>query len=358
MEKSMKNNMNENGLSTMKFSDRLIELRKRKGWSQEDLAEKLEVSRQAVSKWETGESKPETNNLIKMSKLYNLTMEELLEGRDENKVVEVEAKVVDDADTSVVPKVESTEVKEVPSINIIEVKTEVKKKSFIRKHLRKIIAIVAVLLLIAYFGFSVYKFCILKEINDKFNEYKNVENCYIERKEIVTNNETGTAYILNERYWYKEGVLRIETIKTENGITKTVNEYVDFNKNEKYILSKENKTIIKEGTNSENDKLKEGILRYLIGENYYRNNVEIIKESLNIFNNIYVEKNKYIKNTNGIEENITKVYNKEDVFVQRIDGISNKEEIKILYDIEIEVVKDEDVQIESENLLEYELILK
>lgn len=38
----------------MKLSDKLIKLRKIKGWSQEDMAEKLNVSRQAISRWESG----------------------------------------------------------------------------------------------------------------------------------------------------------------------------------------------------------------------------------------------------------------------------------------------------------------
>lgn len=354
MEKSMKNNMNENGLSTMKFSDRLIELRKRKGWSQEDLAEKLEVSRQAVSKWETGESKPETNNLIKMSKLYNLTMEELLEGRDENKVVE--AKVVDDADTSVVPKVESTEVKEVPSINIIEVKTEVKKKSFIRKHLRKIIAIVAVLLLIAYFGFSVYKFCILKEINDKFNEYKNVENCYIERKEIVTNNETGTAYILNTRYWYKDKLVKIEEIKTENGITQTFCKYVNLNEEEIYTLYENTKKIIKKNEIDKYEALNDGILPSIIGFNYYKEDIDIIKDSLNILKNIRAEGDKYIKKIKNGKENVKVIYNKDNALTDQLHTLNDKEETKILYNIEIGIVTDEDVKIEFLDLAKYEII--
>ena len=52
--------------------------RKAKGMSQEALAEKIGVSRQAVSKWENGTSDPSTSNLIAIAKLFNLSAEELL----------------------------------------------------------------------------------------------------------------------------------------------------------------------------------------------------------------------------------------------------------------------------------------
>ena len=52
--------------------------RKAKGMSQEALAEKIGVSRQAVSKWESGASDPSTSNLLALAKLYGVSAEELL----------------------------------------------------------------------------------------------------------------------------------------------------------------------------------------------------------------------------------------------------------------------------------------
>ena len=68
----------------MSLADKIIDLRKKKGWSQEELAEKLGVSRQAVSKWENGTSDPSTSNLCALAKLYGIPVEELLhETQDE-----------------------------------------------------------------------------------------------------------------------------------------------------------------------------------------------------------------------------------------------------------------------------------
>lgn len=62
----------------MKLSDKIIKLRKTNGWSQEDLAEKLKVSRQAISRWENGTALPDSNNILQLSKLFNVTADYLL----------------------------------------------------------------------------------------------------------------------------------------------------------------------------------------------------------------------------------------------------------------------------------------
>ena len=62
----------------MILADKIIDLRKKNGWSQEELAEKLGVSRQAVSKWGSGASDPSTTNLIALAKLFGVAPEDLL----------------------------------------------------------------------------------------------------------------------------------------------------------------------------------------------------------------------------------------------------------------------------------------
>lgn len=66
---------------TLEFGNRLAAMRKEKGYSQEELAEKLGVSRQAVSKWERGEASPDTDNLIALAALYEITLDELIQGK-------------------------------------------------------------------------------------------------------------------------------------------------------------------------------------------------------------------------------------------------------------------------------------
>lgn len=61
-----------------KIIERLQKLRKEHGYSQEQLADELGVTRQAVSKWERGEASPDTENLIALAKLYNISVDDVL----------------------------------------------------------------------------------------------------------------------------------------------------------------------------------------------------------------------------------------------------------------------------------------
>ena len=80
----------------IEIANRLLELRKKNGYSQEELANKLGISRQSVSKWERAEASPDTDNLILLAKIYNVSLDELLgassvdveELRSNNEVVE------------------------------------------------------------------------------------------------------------------------------------------------------------------------------------------------------------------------------------------------------------------------------
>ncbi len=67
----------------IEIANRLVNLRKEMGLSQEQLAEKIGVSRQAVSKWERSEASPDTDNIILLARLYNISLDELLRTEDD-----------------------------------------------------------------------------------------------------------------------------------------------------------------------------------------------------------------------------------------------------------------------------------
>lgn len=67
-------------MDKIKFADRLTDLRKAQHMTQADLAKKLNISPQAVSKWETGESIPDIEMLELLADLYGLTLDELIRG--------------------------------------------------------------------------------------------------------------------------------------------------------------------------------------------------------------------------------------------------------------------------------------
>lgn len=72
----------------MEFNEKLIQLRKAQGLSQEELGYKLSVSRQTVSKWELGETTPEMNKLIVLSDIFGISLDELVKGAATKSAVE------------------------------------------------------------------------------------------------------------------------------------------------------------------------------------------------------------------------------------------------------------------------------
>lgn len=80
----------------MIFADKVIRLRKRNGWSQEELANKMDVSRQAVSKWEAAQTVPDIEKILKLASIFSVTTDYLL--KDE---LEDEEYTDDDGDRAV-----------------------------------------------------------------------------------------------------------------------------------------------------------------------------------------------------------------------------------------------------------------
>ena len=69
----------------MTFGEKIQKLRKEAGLSQEELSYQLEVSRQAISKWERDNGYPETEKIVRMSKLFNVSLDYLLNEEDTQK---------------------------------------------------------------------------------------------------------------------------------------------------------------------------------------------------------------------------------------------------------------------------------
>lgn len=127
----------------MKLSEKIIKLRKEKGLSQEELGNAINVSRQAISKWESEQTKPDIDKLKEISKFFNVSFDYLLN---------------DDCD-------EIKEIKTEEKIEINSSKNTKKNKNFILKILLVFIFI--------YLAFSLYKFILLfryYKIADSFSE--------------------------------------------------------------------------------------------------------------------------------------------------------------------------------------------
>lgn len=186
----------------MNFSDNLIKLRKTKGWSQEDLADKLSLSRQAISKWEVGTSKPDIDNLINLSKLFKVSIDQLVN----NEIIVTEAVSFD-------------------------VKKNDKKKKVLTL-LKRLFIVLAII----YVVNVIYNFAVLFTITQAELKYKELDNYhYI----ITTYDNEGLRE--KEECWFKDGVSKnINTIYSYQNI-KIKETYIDFNQNIGYIINNDDK---------------------------------------------------------------------------------------------------------------------
>ena len=85
---------------TIQMANRLTDLRKQHNLTQEELADKIGVSRQTISKWEGALASPDTDNLIALSKLYGISIDELLDvdNKSSNNEDEIEKEAVEDVE--------------------------------------------------------------------------------------------------------------------------------------------------------------------------------------------------------------------------------------------------------------------
>ena len=192
----------------MSFAENLINLRKQKGWSQDDLADNLNLSRQAISKWENDTSKPDIDNIKKISKIFSVTIDDLLN----NDVVK---------DKAVTLNVKKKEKKE-RTITIVKC------------------MIIAVIIL--YIINVIFKFASLLIIVNGIQKYANLSNYHYV---ITTYDENGL--VEKEECWFKDEVSNtVVSLYNNNQLVEqeciSIN-YLKKEGNTQNLLTRENKNI-------------------------------------------------------------------------------------------------------------------
>ncbi len=185
----------------MSFGNNLVNLRKQKGWSQDELADNLNLSRQAISKWENDLSMPDVDNVKKISRVFSVGIDELLNNE--------------------VPKDKAV---------ALDIKKQDKKDKIIN-----LIKTIILALVIIYFINVIYKFASLLVIVNGVSEYQNLNNYHYT---ITTYDENGLAE--KEECWYKDGVSRTENT-VYAGNSENVNTVcIDYNERYMYALDNNN----------------------------------------------------------------------------------------------------------------------
>lgn len=133
----------------MKFNERLLDLRKKKGWSQEELGYKLDVSRQTISKWESGQTTPELEKLRNLAKIFEISVDELISEEEIIKEENIEKDIK---------------------------KTSTKNKSKAFKHFKRILGLILFCLFIIYVIIVCRRVVIIRNVEkilmDTIHQYK------------------------------------------------------------------------------------------------------------------------------------------------------------------------------------------
>lgn len=289
----------------MSFGENLISLRKQMGWSQDDLANNLNLSRQAISKWENDTSKPDIDNVKKISKIFSVTIDDLLNNE--------------------VPKEKAV---------ALDVKKEEKKERTIT-----IVKLMIIAVIVLYVISVIYKFASLLIIVNGVQKYANLSNYHY----VITTYENN-EFMQKEEYWFKEGVSKnldtvIENEETNNIVTK-----VDFN-NKTGVIRDENSELEKELDIDEylliNGNINEGGKFFSQLPNEIRKNsfIFLLGESINV-NKCNIDiKNNSIKIDIGETSIIMDKETFLPIFVYQIDKNTQNNIVKT-YEVELNCVVD------------------
>lgn len=198
----------------MKLNEKIYEYRKINRWSQEELADRLEVSRQTISKWEVGKNIPELEKLIKLAELFKISVDELVKDNIDIVYKENFNDLSNDENTG-----ENFDKEEKRNKKILKkiIEKLVGKKTSLRKMIKIILVIILIIILYNFVSEKVYIF-------KRKSDVEKISKVYTEQ--FMTVGVTDSA------------IIREEVSKKENNVI--TNHYREY-----YIYAENGKTLMK-----------------------------------------------------------------------------------------------------------------
>lgn len=248
--------------STIEFyGEELLNFRKQKGLSQEELADKINVSRQSIHLWESGKIIPDIENIIRICNVLEITTDRISSG-----------------------------------LSVMNNEKTIDKSNKNKRNVLKCFLIIIVVFVIIYTICSVRKSIILIEVANKSNEYRGINNYSYEEKRYLMEVDNSLQYNYSIELYYKNGISKQiykdlitgdETIEYKNNIN-----------NIKYNFNEKNKSVeineINEIKDSSQELIPVGISdMILVGEEYKKINFLL---GFNPFLTIETNEEEYILN--------------------------------------------------------------
>lgn len=248
--------------STIEFyGEELLNFRKQKGLSQEELADKINVSRQSIHLWESGKIIPDIENIIRICNVLEITTDRISSG-----------------------------------LSVMNNEKTIDKSNKNKRNVLKCFLIIIVVFVIIYTICSVRKSIILIEVANKSNEYRGINNYSYEEKRYLMEVDNSLQYNYSIELYYKNGISKQiykdlitgdETIEYKNNIN---NIKYNFNEKNKFVEINE----INEIKDSSQELIPVGISdMILVGEEYKKINFLL---GFNPFLTIETNEEEYILN--------------------------------------------------------------
>lgn len=215
----------------MKLNEKIYEYRKLNRWSQEELADKLEVSRQTISKWEVGKNIPELEKLIKLAELFDISVDELVK---ENIGVDLNNENTENAEEKI-GKEEKTNGKILKKIT----QKIVGKNVSLKKVIKFALIIILIIILYNYISEKVYIFkrkCDVEKIAKVYTEQfrtVGVSESAIIREEVSKKENNVITNYCRQYYIYAENGKQLMKVKEfdDKNHQKLIKEiYIDLTK--------------------------------------------------------------------------------------------------------------------------------
>lgn len=243
----------------MKFSDKLAKMRKANNLSQEQLADELGVTRQSVSKWESGDSYPDMAKIVQLCKVLNCTINDIL----------------DDEVVSEVKQEKTNETKDSNKVNTLkkyfdEFLSFVTKSVNMLSHMgtKQILKMIIELIILGIVLYSASKLISWGLVELLWNIFGFVPKVYKAIKIIITSIVTIGEVVLSIiiiSYVYKTRYLDYYvTLTDKNATTQTVEEPIEENKASNFNNGKKEKVVIIRDPKHSNSKLIDGLVNIII----------------------------------------------------------------------------------------------
>lgn len=210
-----------------------------------------------------------------------------------------------------------------------------------------------IILIFIYMCICIYRFCVINNLSNKYNNFKQLENIYLETNNNCLTNNFQFVENLKEQYWFKDDIIKIKQTSTKYNEYNNYIRYIDLKQNLIYVFNEKEKTvkIIEQVDNKEINEI------FLMLKSKYKSNFgDKLKLALNIYIPIYKKDNYYI--INDLENNMYDLktglisINSYSIYTGSNDNINNK--YYQTYTYYINSVDDKDVIFP--NLEEYQII--